>query len=566
VIGVIRSCLSLLALVLLLLPTLLWAEVDVRVDRNPVQEDESFAIQFSSPNVDGEPDFSPLQNDFKILQTNQSRNLQLINGVMKQSVSWTLMLAPLHAGKIIIPSIAFGSDSSPKLELEVKPASNASSGVGNDLFFVQVEADSQSAYVQSQILVTVKLYLGSPNIMEPHLEDLSVSDKDASIQKLDKDADYNKRVGNRNYRVIEKKYAVFPQTPGTLTINSIKFETRYVEDRMALRYKQAKSKPLDIQVKPIPSQIGSGYWLPAADLQLTESWSPELDKLKEGEPATRTITLTATGVSSNLLPPVSQGDFSFAKQYPDQPALSDGTSDNGVVGKRVEKIAIIPSQAGSFIIPAIEIPWWNTKKDRMEYARIRAKRINVAASSETAKDQSPRQPQNAATSVSANENKKLSGVATSTAAPQAYSSNIWFYISVALAILWLATIAAWIKLHRLPGILNNGMAEPVSNRRKIEKAIDAAVIAGDLQKIKRLLIEWSVAVWGTQAPRSIGGMIHLCDAALADELEYLNNLLYSPDTPRHWDGRGLCVALKEYHHQSQRQANAGLQPLYQGIQ
>ena len=517
--GVSRVFISILVL---LIPLEVWGVVDVRVDRNPVQEDESFAIQFSSSNVDfsGNPDFSPLQNDFKILQTNQSRNLQLINGVMKQNVSWTLMLAPLHSGTIIIPSIAFGSDSSPKLELEVKRATDAGTGMAGSLFFVKVESDTKSTYVQGQILVTVKLFLGSPNIMEPHLDELSVSDKDASIEKLDNDADYNKVVSGTSYRVIEKKYAVFPQTPGTLTINSIKFETRYVDERRALRFKQAKSQPLDITVRPIPAKFGSNYWLPASEVSLQESWSPSLDRLKQGEPATRTLTLIAKGASSNLLPQISQGDLSFAKLYPDQPSLSNETNSRGIIGKRVEKVAVIPSQAGTFILPAIEIPWWNTRKHRIETASIKARKITISASSLAGA------PTSQALANLPARNDKPPVTQKTTSSPSTFSGgtltqfdNQWFYISLALASLWLATIIAWLKTSRSG---ESRMSRASSNsdrarhrRRTLEKAIEKAIAEGDLQGVKQHLVQWSVAVWGTKAPRSIGGMIRLTGSPLS---------------------------------------------------
>jgi len=561
-----KKMLRLISILFVILPVAAVAEIDVRVDRNPVQEDESFIMQFSSESVDGEPDFSPLQQDFKILQTNRSQNLELINGVMKKSASWQLMLAPLHPGKIIVPSIAFGSDSSPKLELEVR-AAPASPGAKtkNELFFVEVETDTLEAYVQSQILVTVKLYLGSRNIMEPHLEELSVSDKDASIQKLDKDADYTKRVGDTHYRVIEKKYAVFPQTPGTLTIKPVTFETRYIEDRMALRYKQAKSKPVDVQVKPIPSQIGSTYWLPASDLQLSETWAPDIDQLKEGEPATRTLTLVASGVSSNLLPPIGQGELPFAKQYPDQAALSDTNGANGMVGRRVEKIAIIPNRAGRFTIPALEIPWWNTKTHRLEHARLKAKIVVVAAASGATQAQHSQQSRQASPEVAENPvpGNSIRGSAT-TSSFASHSSNVWFYVSAVMAILWVATLAAWLKSSGWSFGAGVRAAMPVpSSRRQLEKSIEAAINKEDLQFVKRLLIQWSVAVWGSRAPRSIAGMIRHCDGILADELEYLNKLLYSNDSPGHWDGRGLIVALKNYQERNSNLSGDGLQPLYQ---
>ena len=59
-----------------------WAtEIQVSVDRNPVNLNESFQITFSaSAEPDGSPDFSPLRENFEILNQQRSSNVSWING------------------------------------------------------------------------------------------------------------------------------------------------------------------------------------------------------------------------------------------------------------------------------------------------------------------------------------------------------------------------------------------------------------------------------------------------------------------------------------------------------
>jgi len=343
----------------------------------------------------------------------------------------------------------------------------------------------------------------------------------------------------------------------------MKLEVRYVADRMALSYKQVSSKPIDIEVKPIPSQFKGNYWLPASKLRLQENWNPPLDKLREGEPATRTITLTADGSLSNLLPPITQNDMDFAKQYPDQPALSDDTSKDGVIAKRVEKIAIIPNRSGDFTLPAINIPWWNSKKQRMEIASLKSRQVTVRAG-KVVKSATPAKPEAQARVAPSQNQQAQQSIPVAPGQLALASDKTWFYVSLVLAALWLATLAAWIMSSQRPASGRERSAAPRSNREQIEKAIEKAVNRGDLQSVKQLLIQWSQSVWGRRAPRSIGAMIRYSNKALADELDYLNKLLYAGKTPRHWDGKGLCAALKAYKVSDQEQAGEGLRPLYQG--
>jgi len=72
------------------------ANITVTASRNPVMLDESFQITYSvqggffSSAVDDDPDFSPLDKDFDILNSSQSLNSSYVNGTWKQVKSWTL--------------------------------------------------------------------------------------------------------------------------------------------------------------------------------------------------------------------------------------------------------------------------------------------------------------------------------------------------------------------------------------------------------------------------------------------------------------------------------------------
>lgn len=538
------------------------ASIDVRVDRNPVQEDESFTIEFSTNNdVSTDPDFSSLARDFKILRFQPVQNFQLINGVMSKHFSWTLTLAPLHTGKIEIPSIAIGNETTERLELEVVPAAKVRGG--GDLFVIQVDSDVNTTYVQGQILVTLKLFFGTSNIMNPRLGDLTLSDKNAVVEKFDNEAEYSKRLGAKVYRVVERKYAVFAQKPGMLTINPVEFETSYIDSRSALHFKKVKSKPIQVLIKPIPSQIGAADWIPASDLKLEESWIPAQVNFVEGESVTRTIRITAVGVASSALPKISMGDLSFARLYPDQPELSNDIGANGIIGTRIEKIGLLPQQPGKYTLPAIEIPWWNTKKHRREVARIKARTINIKAAS--GKKPNRNSLANISDSAASEAVQKLPA-AMQQPSP-ALRDNVWFYISIVFCLFWLLTLLAWFNSARYVKTATASGRRQVSGqqRRQTEKEIEQAIAKGDLHEVKRLLIKWSVAVWGEKAPRSVGGMRKRAEGALADELEYLNNLLYADDQPRYWDGKGLCLALKNYPIVRGDHSEQGLKPLFHQI-
>ena len=83
---------QLLLLMAFWLPGLMHAvEISVSVDRNPVNLEESFKIFFSAPDTpDGDPDFSPLEQEFSVLNQSQSTSTSWDNGNYSKAVRWTV--------------------------------------------------------------------------------------------------------------------------------------------------------------------------------------------------------------------------------------------------------------------------------------------------------------------------------------------------------------------------------------------------------------------------------------------------------------------------------------------
>ena len=103
------------------------ADVDVVIDRNPVQVNESFQLVFTldhSPSRD--PDFSVLQQYFLVLGNNRSNSISIINGEYQRSVKWTLQLMAKQIGEYRIPAIRFGDEQSEPFEVTVIPSALAS--------------------------------------------------------------------------------------------------------------------------------------------------------------------------------------------------------------------------------------------------------------------------------------------------------------------------------------------------------------------------------------------------------------------------------------------------------
>ncbi|WP_455366371.1 BatD family protein [Kaarinaea lacus] len=547
------------------------ATITAAVDRTVVQENESLTLTLSSDSgVDDDPDLSELEKDFRILSRGQSSNISIINGRVNRQIKWELMLMPKRVGNLQIPRIAFGKDRSNAIAIKVTPASAGGGSISDELVYMEAIVDDDTAYVQSQLIYTLRIY-HAVQLRNASLTELEVSDKDAVIEKLAENRSYEKMINGRRYRVFEKQFAIFPQTVGEMVIEPAVLEAQYIDLPRVLRTKRLVSKPIKIEVQSVPQQAQqsqSGYWLPAHKLTLTEKWSSNLKEIKIGDPITRTLSLTADRLMSAQLPVLADSDSQAGvKQYADQPVLDDTIGSHGYMGKREEKIAYIPTQAGDLKLPPIKLTWWNRDKDQLETATLPGRTIKVIAAAGQATQgiaQSPPvitdKPGQEATS---NTNPPL----TIDAGIGGLSSQVWFAISVGLFVLWLLTMVTWYMTarRRKPQrkvVANNEMDNPSLNA--ILKQVKSACDANDPQQVKSALLVWGRQQWQQHPPTSLGHIAQRVNGALAAELHQLNDLLYKPGGAP-WNSNGLWQALKKYIDKNARQykkSQPAMQPLY----
>jgi hypothetical protein len=484
------------------------------------------------------------------------------------------MLMPKHAGNLQIPRIAFGNDSSNAVTINVSPASAGGGAIANDLVYLEANVDNKSVYVQSQLVYTLRIY-HAVQLRNASLNELKVSDSDAVIEKLSENKSYEKMINGRRYRVFEKQFAIFPQTPGELVIEPAVLDAQYIDLPRVMRTKRLVSETLKVTVKPVPHQARqtqSAYWLPASSLTLTEEWSNGSDEINAGDPVTRTLTLTAGGLLSAQLPVLGGIDAGAGiKQYADQPVLENVISNGGFSAKRQEKIAYIPTQPGSIKLPPITVTWWNTEKDRMETATLPARTIKVAGAA-AVQSRNAGQPEPDVAAAKGQDNSgdavRITDETKNDAASIAgFSAPLWFGISVALLILWLLTLATWYmstrgRSQRNITISNEGRGHlPV---KAILKQVKSACDANDPRQVKNVLLQWGHEQWPQQPPTSLGHMAQRVNGRLAGELKQLNALLYKPGAAP-WNGRGLWQSLEEYtqdNHKQKTPSASTIRPLY----
>ncbi|MBR3675939.1 MAG: BatD family protein [Alphaproteobacteria bacterium] len=364
-----------------------------------------------------QPDFSGLRNDFTIYATSNSMQSNYTNGVFQQKRIWKLTLMPKREGVLTIPAISAGNYQTSPVEVEVLPsgsavvqpqknATSAAAGTNNPQaaanaqssdFWAELAVESKTPYVEQELNGTIYIYdrKGIQFRSEPYFDDTD----DWDIKRVG-----NAEISEKNgQKVIRFNYAFFPKKSGSLTIPVARMEGVYLSyeetpisssigglfrmfdanfDMSGLLGVQKpvvlQTKPMTINVKPIPENYGKDWWLPATALKLSAKWIDERPVFKVGEAVTREISLIASGVSENQLPELEFKETSAWKQYPEKPRFTTATHGNEFISEAVTRVVYIPQRGSEQIIPEIRLKWYNLKDDKMEMAVIPAEKMYVA--------------------------------------------------------------------------------------------------------------------------------------------------------------------------------------------
>jgi len=528
------------------------ADIQVKIDRNNVELNETFTLTFeASDDVDDDPDFSPLEKDFQVLNKGTSSNISIINGQYQKNMRWNVTLIPLREGTIIIPPIEFGSDKSPQYQIKVRPVQKSVAGSNAD-FISELSISTENSYPQAQVIVTQRL-LSSSNINGYEFSKLSTTGVDASIQPLGELKQYQTERGGTPYLVLEQRYTLYPQAAGELTIEPsiatarIALNNRTNRDPFRTNTKTVRraSEKRHITVNPVPGTFKGKHWLPANEVQLVEAF-PEGSEFKVGEPITRTLSLLVDGQSASQLPEFTIAEIHGLKQYPDKPVLNDtlSTADSnaGIVGAQQIKVAIIPSHAGSFTLPAISVPWWNVNTGKLEVAKISARTFKVVAADGSTSTVTPIKQQ-AAPAIQLEEIQTPPTSVTE----KASSSNalLWQIISLLLFVALLTSLfIQWLSKRELqtreeiPALVKPSIKQSY-------KQLSKACLENDAKQCKDALLIWGQAVFTESPVYSLGELAARVDHALADKINELNTALYKKQLDS-WLCDGLIELCKNF--------------------
>jgi hypothetical protein len=501
------------------------------VDRPTVRENESFTYTIHAEGaVRGEPDIEPLQQQFDVMQSSSSSQIRIINGQTSQSIDWQFQLMPKRTGDFVVPPVHIGDAATNPVQVRVtaQPAGGAPADI-----FMELEADPSPAYVQAQIVFTLRLFK-AVNTGRATLTPPEISGGEAIVEKLGEDSQYRSQRAGRDFEVFERRYAVFPQTAGTLTIGPVTFEAMVIPDRGFSRVQRFRSSTLDIDVQPAvapPASSPNAAWLPARAVRLSETWSDDSPELAVGTPRTRKIVVEADGLLETQLPDLPIEQQGAVRQYADQPDLEHEATPQGLRSRRTVSYAVIAQAPGDVTVAAVRLPWWNVTERRWEVAELPERVLHVVAAGDAQPETPAPAPEDSAV-----------------VAAEPAARNYWPLAAAAIAVVWVGTLLLWWRSRaprspRAPSrVQERTPGERRTSPKKLLHDVQSACAAADADGTRRALLAWGEAHYPQAPPRSLGALAaHLQSEAAREVLDLEAHIYGAQGGP--WDGRALAAAL-----------------------
>lgn len=409
------ACFLLLGLMLLTMPQLAYAapqannapvSISVALEPDSIGIDNQAALTITINGVDQNlpaPEMPEIAG-VEFYSQGRSSNVSIINGQVSASVTYRFLLLPAAPGSYHIGGIHVEKDgkrydatpvtltvlkTSPKQQQKkivgADPIPNSeAAGAGRD-YFLDAVVDKKSPYVSEQVTLTLKFYTavqyyGSPQLTEPATTGFWT-------EVLGNSAPYFQKVNGRNYRVIERKYALFPTQTGDLTIGRAVIKATVASrggkqvdpfDMFGSVFGRGvevtvSSQPIRVNVKALPD-AGKPKGFTGTVGKFSIVARADKTEVEVNQPVTVTFQISGNGNIKSVSEP-DLPDLPDFRIYGSSTNESVSDNDDRVGGAKLYEKVFIPKRPGDMTIPSISFTFFDP--DANQYKSVATKPIEL---------------------------------------------------------------------------------------------------------------------------------------------------------------------------------------------
>lgn len=192
--------------------------------------------------------------------------------------------------------------------------------------------------------------------------------------QLARDRWATERVDGKLLRVFERRIAVFPRQPGTLTIGPVTHRLTK-SDGMTRPVFDIVAQPVVRAVLPYP---GVGRTLASSHMTVTDEFSTDPSQLGHAETFTRRIVITAVGSMAHLLPPRPVIREPWLISFAAPEVRETRLTTDGPVAVVIWEWSLRPHTGEMGSLMPIQFPWFDTRTRQKEMAITLPVQIGIA--------------------------------------------------------------------------------------------------------------------------------------------------------------------------------------------
>ena len=379
-------------------------EIEAVLDRDTVGLDEQAVLQIIIRSTDQNIDAPQLPTlpMFEVYSQGRSSNISIVNGTVSASLTYRYILMPKKAGTYPIEQIAVVHenkryaaqalsitvlDNGVATPAELEESAGDGKG-GNKDYFLETEVDNAKPYVGQQVTLTLKFYIavqsfGSPELTEPTLNGFW-------SEVLGNKPVYFQNVNNRRYKVIERKYALFPTQTGELTIGRAIIRTTIAARSQGSRDPfdvfgnvfgrgtdvTVRSNVVTVKVRPLPEE-GKPKEFTGTVGKFSINSTIDKREIEVNQPVTVVFKITGVGNIKSVAGPIMPKLPGF-RIYRSSSSENMTKLNDLLGGTKIFEEVFIPGQPGEQEIPAVSYNYFDPEAGK--YRNITSQPFKIKVS------------------------------------------------------------------------------------------------------------------------------------------------------------------------------------------
>jgi len=206
-------------------------------------------------------------------------------------------------------------------------------------------------------------------------------DMDGAIVTLsdDRPEHFNEQVNRATFAGIRRFYLIYAEQPGTFALPAVVISVPYAAKPPETTVANLQLPPMHLSAILPPQARNLDYFLPTSRLTLTQQWSKSISQLRAGDSASRTITVTTQKAKAMLIPPIAFSVPDGVSVYLQATSVDDEKNATGAFtrGVRTERATYVFARPGDYVLPEIEITWWNLSSRKLITAKLPSAEVHV---------------------------------------------------------------------------------------------------------------------------------------------------------------------------------------------